>query len=151
MALGANTTCLNCSEPVDAHKHKSKHTWLETNSKTHHHGKSHTHVRHIHTHTLVLSCDWSTPTSAVCLIGRYFTIGGGALRVYISQDETSEIDVDLTDIHLKVDCSLEEVQEKEEKVEEGAGRRRSRMRKKRRGSNSRKRKRKKQEGEEEEE
>lgn len=34
--------------------------------------------------------------------------------VYIPQDETSEIDVDLTDIHLKVDCSLEEEQEEEE-------------------------------------
>lgn len=62
----------------------------------------------------MLSCDWSTPTSAVCLIGRYFTIGGGALWVYIPQDETSEIDVDLTDIHLKVDCSLEGEQEEED-------------------------------------
>lgn len=36
------------------------------------------------------------------------------MRVYVPQDETSEIDVDLTDIHLKVDCSLEGEQEEED-------------------------------------
>lgn len=56
---------------------------------------------------LILSCDWWIPTSAVHLIGCYFTVGGGALRVYISEDETSQIDVCLAHINLKLHCSLQ--------------------------------------------
>lgn len=46
-------------------------------------------------------------TSAVDLIGCYFTVGGGALRVYISEDETSQIDVCLAHVNLKLHCSLQ--------------------------------------------
>lgn len=54
----------------------------------------------------MLSCDWWKPTFAVDLIGCYFTVGGGALRVYISEDEASQIDVRLVHINLKLHCSL---------------------------------------------
>lgn len=58
------------------------------------------------THTLMLSGDWWKPTSAVDLIGCYFTTGGGALRVYISEDEASQRDVCLVHINLKLHCGL---------------------------------------------
>lgn len=59
----------------------------------------------------------------VDLIGRYFTVGGGALRVYISEDEASQIDVCLVHINLKLHCRLQgseggvgEGEEEEEKT-----------------------------------
>lgn len=72
-----------------------------------------------HTHTyILLFCTQSKghtltllhlvrPTFAVDLIGCYFTVGGGALRVYISEDETSQIDICLAHINLKLHCSLQ--------------------------------------------
>lgn len=55
----------------------------------------------------MLCCDWWTPTSAVHLIGCNFTAGGVALSVYISEDETSQIDVCLAHINLKLHCGLQ--------------------------------------------
>ena len=55
----------------------------------------------------MLPRDWWKPTSAVALIGCYFTVGGGALSVYISEDEASQIDVCLVHINLKLHCRLQ--------------------------------------------
>lgn len=56
---------------------------------------------------ILFHCDWWIPTSAVHLIGCYFTTGGGALRIYISEDETGQIDVYLAHMNLQLHCSLQ--------------------------------------------
>lgn len=57
----------------------------------------------------------------VHLIGCYFTIGGGAFRVNISEDETSQKDVCFAHVNLKLHCSLQEEQGEEGRCREGAG------------------------------
>ena len=64
--------------------------------------------KHHNSRSDALSPDWWTPTSAVDLIGCYFTVGGGALRVNISEDEASQIDVCLVHINLKLHCRLQQ-------------------------------------------
>lgn len=56
---------------------------------------------------VMLCCDWWRPTSALNLIGCYFTIGGGAFQLHVSEDEASQKDVCLADVNLKPHCSLQ--------------------------------------------
>lgn len=59
---------------------------------------------------VMLCCDWWRPTCALRLRGCYFTIGGGAFKVHVSENEASQKDVCLADVNLKLHCSLQEEQ-----------------------------------------
>lgn len=59
---------------------------------------------------------WGRPTSAVDLIGCYFTVGGDTLRINISEDKMSQIDVGLAHINLKLYCSLQEPGQRRDRV-----------------------------------
>lgn len=76
---------------------------------------------------VMLCCDWWRPTCALRLRGCYFTIGGGAFKVHVSENEASQKDVCLADVNLKLHCSLQEEQRggrcrnTEEKGQNGSG------------------------------
>lgn len=123
-ALGAKTICLDCSEP---RKHPRRTEWdtetegyncwcmrnkySQLNNRTFISWTLCFVLTHSQTHS---RCDWWRPTSAVRLIGCYFTTGRVALRVYISEDEASQIDVCLAHINLKLHCRLQEGSRPEE-------------------------------------
>lgn len=69
----------------------------------------------------MLCCDWWRPTSALNLRGCYFTIGGGAFKVHVSEDEASQKDVCLADVNLKLHCSLQQEQRGQKKGQEQGG------------------------------
>lgn len=71
--------------------------------------------------TEMLCCDWWRPTSALNLRGCYFTIGGGAFKVHVSEDEASQKDVCLADVNLKLHCSLQQEQRGQKNGQEQGG------------------------------